>query len=756
MKNNLCLNNIFSSTQFRAIRQGVKLGILTFITCLIFLVLCFPARAENSSTGQIPLTLDILQEKVKNPVNQAGVYFIDLQNFIIDLQPENSEFSQQFYQQIQTAVNQSEKSEDTVGLNLSKSLIKGDFIGSKIGVRVPLLKETFWSIFSSDELKILTSKQSQLSLRSQSPENAAVTLPKITVIRGRLKCKDTEFQGNVDFKKAFFIRGLDAQEAVFSQKTNWSETIFNKVSNFNNAIFKDKSNFNQAIFLSPAKFDKTNFQAFINFEDSHFQEVSFNQAHFQDFANFKSITFDGETDFSESWWQGRTVFSKSRLTHSISFQQAIFEESVDFRDTRFNQGLSLREASLQSAIDFSDAGFGRLTKINVSDLMFDSNSAQIMGDPGIIGTVISVKTLQGNENLLRNLIQNFRQQEQIEDANKIEYLRAQLMLKQFKRNIFGVDLNTASMSRLIYAGFTKEQANDILNSRIKQPFRNLTEILKLDKIDLATYIKVYDRVVANRYQGEQDKDTKTGWKKVVFDNYIIPFFQSIDTALHWLELSVLLLLSGYGTRFELVAGVGIVAIAYFGLVFWFVDRVRRRHPTAILPTSSETIWMLTSYGILTSIGLTQIFRESSHPILTLLCLAVFIVPIPGFLVGFLYYRGRHHNLLDSSYLTEDASQRQLRLMIGRLPLMPRFIFFRDRYMPILWDRGWSWLNYYDFSLNNFLKFGFNDLRLRDEHLPGIIANLVWYQWSLGVLYLILLFWTLSRTIPGLNLLIYLK
>ncbi|MFZ1027067.1 MAG: hypothetical protein WAN66_12705, partial [Limnoraphis robusta] len=121
-----------------------------------------------------------------------------------------------------------------------------------------------------------------------------------------------------------------------------------------------------------------------------------------------------------------------------------------------------------------------------------------------------------------------------------------------------------------------------------------------------------------------------------------------------------------------------------------------------------------------------------------------------------YYKRRHHNLLDLSYLTEDASQRQLRLMIGRLPLMPRFVFFRDRYMSILWDTRWNWLNYYDFSLNNFLKFGFNDLRLRDEHLPGLIASLVWYQWGLGVLYLILLFWTLSRTIPGLNLLIYLK
>jgi len=77
-------------------------------------------------------------------------------------------------------------------------------------------------------------------------------------------------------------------------------------------------------------------------------------------------------------------------------------------------------------------------------------------------------------------------------------------------------------------------------------------------------------------------------------------------------------------------------------------------------------------------------------------------------------------------------------------------------MPLLSDRHWNWLNYYDFSLNNLVRLGFNDIRLRDEHLPGIIATLAWYQWSLGVLYITLVLWTLSRTIPGLNLLIYLK
>ena len=46
------------------------------------------------------------------------------------------------------------------------------------------------------------------------------------------------------------------------------------------------------------------------------------------------------------------------------------------------------------------------------------------------------------------------------------------------------------------------------------------------------------------------------------------------------------------------------------------------------------------------------------------------------------------------------------------------------------------------------------LRLRDRCVPGMISALVWSQWSLGVIYITLLLRTLSRTIPGLNLLLY--
>ncbi|NJK38440.1 MAG: hypothetical protein HC835_10385 [Oscillatoriales cyanobacterium RM2_1_1] len=713
------------------------------------LIFLSPTWAAEPTPDRTRLTLEELQNRLTNPVSQEGALWIDLQNFTIDLQPENAEFRDRFYQLLQTALNQSKV---RLGLNLSRSLIQGEFMGSRLGIRVPLLVETLQSMFSEAELADLTSTAAQLALQDQSGDKVAIALPKIAVIRGRVALNQTRFTGEVDFRRSFFLRGVDGIETEFLQETDWREARFSQTANFSQAVFEQDANFQQSVFLAQARFRRTDFQKSVNFEESQFQKGDFNEVHFQGITDFKSTLWQDEVDFGESWWQGRAIFSKARFFQTPDFQQALFQQSLDFRGAQFKQSISLREASIQELVDFSDVSFNRTKTLDLANLMFDSTSAQILGDPGFIGQVISVPTLQGNENLLRNLIQNFRQQKQIGDANQIELLRAELLLKSLKRNLLGINLNTASIPQLIRAGFNQDQAQAIFQTRIERPLRDLTEILKLDAIDLSTYFKVYDHVRVNPQKLLQRADRQMGW----FRASVLPIVHWIITGLQWLGLGILLLLSGYGTQFGLIFGVGILAIAYFGWLFWLVDRCRKWRPKPILPTMLETIAMGISFSLLLMLSLFEIFSTAIWPPLTLACMGLILFPLPILVLGLIYWQGRYHNLMNVSYLTEDASLRQLRLMIGRLPIIPRYPLFRERYMPILWERRWNWLNYYDFSLNNFLKFGFNDLRLRDEYLPGLVTVLVWYQWSLGVVYLSLLFWTLSRTIPGLNLLIYLK
>ena len=215
-----------------------------------------------------------------------------------------------------------------------------------------------------------------------------------------------------------------------------------------------------------------------------------------------------------------------------------------------------------------------------------------------------------------------------------------------------------------------------------------------------------------------------------------------------------MLLGDYGTNINSIFSIGIIAIAFFSLLYWLLDRYRPHISQPIVPTRYETIAMLFSYSILTSLSLVNIILTTSQPRRSLMALVLVLIPLPIAIVSSIYRRGRYHGQLDVSYFVENGQFREFRLLLGRLPIVPRFPFFRDRFMPILWNKRWNWLNYYDFSLNNIFKIGFNDIRLRDRHLPGLISSLVWYQWCLGVLYIVLLLWTLSRTIPGLNLLIY--
>ncbi len=711
--------------------------------CTLFLLfLPLPAQAQTERT---PLTLELLQERLHTPIIREGNLTVDLRQMVIDLRPENAAFRDSFYQLLRKELQKT--GSKPLGLDLSNSLIQGDFIGSDLGLRTPLYAQAIAPIFTPSEqeqlegLRIVCLQSLSEALPTSKDCRSLLATPStvsadISVFRGTLVLEQTHFTGSVQFANTFFLQSVNAQSVIFNQETNWTETRFSRAVSFTNATFKRESQWQNSIFFDKANFKQTQFQESTYFQDSIFEDTAnFNQAIFKQLAKFSRVQWEGNADFSQVRFINSAQFTKANFNQFLFLTEASFEQAVTFREAQFNQPVNLRGASILNQADFSDVGFTNIAYLNVSGLNFNSNQAKILGNPGQIGKKLVVSALRGNQNVLRNLGQNFRQLQQIADANQVEYTKQRLRLIELSRRLVGTNINSASQESLIKIGFSPTQAEAIAHRRLIQPFRNTNELLTLADIDLETYTQLCSRVVVG--------------EPLLLGEWLLQ-------AWNWLVLSLLLLLSGYGTDFCLVFGVGLIAIAYFGFLFWLVDRLRRLYPVAIIPTLYETTWMLTSFSLFVMFGLLAIFRAAEQPWLTLACLVIIIVPVPITLILRLYQKGRYHDLMDASYFTEDGSMRQLRLLIGRLPVIPRFQMFRDRYMSLLWNRRWNWLNYYDFSLNNLLRLGFNDIRLRDEHLPGIISTLAWYQWSLGILYITLLLWTLSRTIPGLNLLIYLK
>lgn len=695
-----------------------------------------PAWAAVALPDRSTLTLDLLQARLKAPSQTDGIRTIDLRQLTIDLRPENAAFRDQFYRLIQTQI---QRSSLPLGLDFSYSVVRGDFKISDLGVITPLYGQA-QPIFSPAEQDQLARDRRRLSQLSQLSRSllmqSQATLPQITVLRGPLTLVQTRFEGFVNFSNTFFLGRVEAAGTTFSQDADWSTTRFSQSADFANAVFQRPVRFRNALFFNRARFNQTQFQSSANFQGSEFQAAAnFNQAGFAQPANLTRITWRDTADFSQTRWQDTVMFDRDQFQQALFLGQSVFERPISFRQVQFSQSVNLRGATILDQADFADASFADRAYLNVPNLQFDPRQARILGNPGQIGSRISVPTLRGNETLLRNFVQNFRQLQAVTDANQIQYMTEKLRLRDYQHRLLGTDLNLASSRRLRQVGFAASQIDAILQARTSQRFRDVSDVLKLDRIDFATYVRVRDRLTVGQ------PTSALSWL--------------LDGS-RWVGLSLLLLLARYGTSFWLVIGVGMIAVAHFGGLFWLVDRFRRRQPQSITPNLSEILWTISGFSLLTLSGLAAIFRTGEFPWATLACLELVILPIPAALLGCIYWQGRYHDLMQVSYLVEDGSMRQLRFLIGRLPNIPAYPGFRERFNPILWDRRWSWLNYFDFSLNNLMRFGFNDIRLRDQSVPGLITALVWYQWSLGILYFALLLWTLSRTIPGLNLLIYFK
>ncbi|MDV2999008.1 MAG: hypothetical protein N5P05_000614 [Chroococcopsis gigantea SAG 12.99] len=640
-----------------------------FLTLLLF-CWCFLYNAPVIAVVErLPLTLISLQEKIAHPSLKDGVSTIDLTNSVIDISDNNKEFRNQFYQTLQSEIS---RSKQPLGLDFSNSLIQGDFTASRLGIPIALSKPSLPALLSPTEKQQLEQDEKFLS-------SAGELVSSVNLFRGSLKLKGTVFADKVDFAKTFFLQLLEANEAIFQQKANWQETRFARSTDFSKAIFNQEVNFSENQFFSTVRFRGVHFLGFADFHRSFLREpIIFDGSEFEKLVDFTRGRWLKDASFVGVKWHDRYLFSKSRFFGLLSLRNSTLEKSGSFRSCYFSGLINFQDVKLLDQVDFSNSFFSPGVTLNVPGLAFDSDRAKILGDTGVIGEVIQLPTLEGNETVLRNLVRNFRSFEQIPDANRIEYKTQKLKFSQLRKEIFKISFE------------------DLFS------FSWLTKLIKLG------------------------------------------------------FLGLLLLLSQYGTDFSLVIGTGTIIFAYFGWLFWLVDRLRRFKPKPIAPNRYEIVCMLSSYTLLTAIGVFNVFKSSSRPVISLISLSVILIPLPLGLLIRLYQKGRYHDLMNSSYFVQDGSIRQLRLLITRLPVIPEFPTFRERYQPIPWEKRWNWLNYYDLSLNNLLKLGFNDWRVRDEHLPGIVSFLVWYQWVIGVFYISLLIWTLSRTIPGLNLLIYLR
>ncbi|MEL6136790.1 MAG: pentapeptide repeat-containing protein [Cyanobacteria bacterium J06628_6] len=675
---------------------------------LISLALFWGSPAWAATPEQ--LSVPQLQDRLTSPAKLDGRLTVDLRETRLDLQDEA--FAQSFYALTQTAL---QVGAVPLSLDLSDAVILGDLDLTRLGLRTPLV---------GDGLSGLLPDAVQRQLMTDRNRANAVNSA-ISIYRGRLTLKNAVVTGQLKAANTYFLSEIEAQGARFVETVLGNQARFDGRVDFSAAELQQGAAFPEAVFFDRATFSQTRFSGETNFERAQFRdEGRFDQADFRAVSSFRRSDWKGPADFDQSRFAEAVSFARAQFSSALTLAEADLVGPVSWRQAQFGQAVNLRGAVLREQADFGDARFASEAVINVPELAFNTQTARILGTPGQIGRQFAVPTLTGNEAVLRSLVRNFRQLEQVADANQIEYMTQRLRLRRLAQQLRAVDLNRASFLQLSRLGLTAEQAEAVLNYRENAAFTRPADLLKLPEMVASDYWRVSDRVVTD----------------------VTPsLLGRLALAVRWLGLGLLLGLSRYGSSVGLVFGVGWVAIAPFALAYWWLDR----DTTQPLPLSELVSPLLMYLGLVTT-GIALIYQGSPTPGATLACLTLLVVPI----LAVTSYRLGPQRPGDPSYFTQDGSARQLRFLIARLPVMPEYYFFRDRYVRLVRSRRWNWLNYFDFSVNNSLRFGFNDTRLRDQAVPGILSLLVWYQWTLGVLYIALLLWTLSRTIPGLNLLLY--
>jgi hypothetical protein len=150
-------------------------------------------------------------------------------------------------------------------------------------------------------------------------------------------------------------------------------------------------------------------------------------------------------------------------------------------------------------------------------LTFDSDQAKIFGDTGRIGRFLCVPVLEGNEDVFRNLVRNFRSLQQIADANQMEYTTYRLRLQQLGGRLLGKGREDGEI------GLTQnDEKTNHRGHREHGEIRGKREFL--------------------HQSGENKGPSSSPLLTLSFLGWVLD-------VLSWLGLSLLLLLSRYGTSF---------------------------------------------------------------------------------------------------------------------------------------------------------------------------------------------------------------
>jgi uncharacterized protein YjbI with pentapeptide repeats len=166
--------------------------------------------------------------------------------------------------------------------------------------------------------------------------------------------------GNASFDKASFLGQADFANASFAS-SSFSFTSFAQPAFFTGAVFRDNVSFEDAQFAKDVSFNGALFMGNANFNYSDFASYSyFSGAQFLSDVIFSDIDFSGALDFSAAKVAGKANFFGSRFSSAI-FSNSVFSGPVQFGLAAFSGLSSFGQVVFADEANFNLARFSQAT-----------------------------------------------------------------------------------------------------------------------------------------------------------------------------------------------------------------------------------------------------------------------------------------------------------------------------------------------------------------------------------------------------------
>ncbi|MFM7790800.1 MAG: pentapeptide repeat-containing protein, partial [Microcystis panniformis] len=305
-----------------------------------------------------------------------------------------------------------------------------------------------------------------------------------------------------------------------------------------------ESNWLESRFARVAKFSKATFMGDVNFSQSQFlNKAIFRSAHFKSISNFHRSHFTAEAYFDQTKYDKLADFTRTFWQKEANFSQSQWRDRPLFSKSRFLSLLTFRNATFEKSGAFRSSYFNGVVSfqdVKLLDQVDFSNSTFTKN------SYLSVSGLAF-------------------DSDKAKILG--------DRGVIGQAIYLPNLA-----------GNETVLRNLVRNFRSLEQIADANQIEYKT-----EKL---RLQQLKQKLNNISFIRLINLTWVADF-------LHTSFLTLLLLLSQDGTNFSLVFGTGIIIFAYFGCLFWLIDRVRRLTPKPVIPNGYEIFCMVTSYIILT-------------------------------------------------------------------------------------------------------------------------------------------------------------